>query len=377
MATIGERLRRALDPLRRHEADHVELRRRVAAILRRHVGFDVAVVATVDPTTAMWTHCVIDGMERDEALEAAIFENEFCEHDLLKLSDLLHVPSHTGSLLVAAAADRAESRRLHEIYRPAGFVDEVRVLLVDGGSPWGALVLLRGTPFGPEETAALAAVGPELATALRRSLLHAAVDRPDALALPPGLVVCGPDGSIDQLNDEARALLAGSGLDHVPQVVAAVRAKRAAGGRSEAAFATTDGRWIAFHATSLGDRDVVIVEQVRAQRLAELIVRARGLSPREREVVELVARGSSTKEIAAALFISEWTVQDHFKSIFDKFGVRSRQELVAAVFFDHYGPRHEAGDTPSPYGWYLEEGHQTRGSSTPAGGDRSPGDVPR
>lgn len=355
MVAIAERLERAVAALRRHEADHVELRARIAEILRRHIGFDVAVVATVDPTTAMWTHCLLDGMERDEALEEAIFENEYGEHDLLKLSDLLHVRSHAGSLLVAAAGDTGGSRRLHEIYRPVGFVDELRLLLVDHGAPWGAVVLLRSTtPFTTEETAALVGVGPDLASALRRSLLHAAVDRPEALELPPGFVVCRSDGSIDEITDEARKLLAGSGIDHVPQVVAAVRTKRAAGQRGEAAMATTDGRWIAFHATSLGDRDVVIVEQARAQRLAELIVRARGLSSREREVVELVARGSSTKEIAAALFISEWTVQDHLKSIFDKFGVRSRQELVASVFFDHYGPRHEAGDTPSPYGWYLD-----------------------
>ena len=355
MATIDERLERAIAALRRHETDHVELRAHIAEVLRRHVGFDVAVVATVDPTTAMWTHCLLDGMERDEVLEAAIFDNEYREHDLLKLGDLLHLRSHAGSLLVAAAGDSRASRRLHEIYRPAGFADELRVLLVDNATPWGAVVLLRATsPFTPEETAALARVGPDLAAALRRSLLHAAVERPGALQLPPGLLICRPDGSIAEMSDEARRLLDGSGIDHVPQVVAAVRAKRAAGDRGDAALATTDGRWVAFHATSIGERDVVIVEQARAQRLADLIVRSRGLSPREREVVELVARGSSTKEIAGALFISEWTVQDHLKSIFAKFGVRTRQELVAAMFFDHYGPRHDAGDTPSPYGWYLE-----------------------
>lgn len=355
MATRDDRLRRAVAALRRHETDHVELRVAMARVLRRHVGFDVAVMATVDPTTAMWTHCVLDGMERDEALEAAIFDNEYREPDLLKLGDLMHERSHAGSLLTAAGGDPGASRRLDQLYRPAGFADEARLLLVDHGTPWGALVLLRTAgPFTPEEVEDLAGVGTDLASALRRSLLHAAVDRPDALERPPGLVVCRADGSIGDMTDEARALLDGSGIDHVPQVVASVRAKRAAGQRGEAALPTTDGRWIAFHATSLGDHEVVIVEQVRAQRLAELIVRARGLSPRERDVVELVARGSSTKEIAAALFVSEWTVQDHLKSIFDKFGVRTRQELVAAMFFDHYGPRHHAGDTPSPYGWYLD-----------------------
>ena len=170
VTAIDERLERAVAALHRHETDHVELRARIAEVLRKHVGFDVAVVATVDPTTAMWTHCLLEGMERDEALEQEIFDNEYRERDLLKLGDLLHVRSHAGSLRAAAAAGEEGSRRLQEIYRPAGFADELRVLLVDGGTPWGALVLLRsGAPFTPEEVSAVAAAGPELAAGLRRA----------------------------------------------------------------------------------------------------------------------------------------------------------------------------------------------------------------
>jgi len=353
-----DRLQTAIDRLARRAVDHVELRRQVAEVLRAQVGFDLAVVATVDPTTTMWTHCLLDGAERDEALEAAVFDNEYRHDDVLKLTDLRTAPGHIGTLAQATGGDPAASARLRDVYRPAGFDDELRLLLVDGESPWGAVCLLRsgaGTSFTEDEARALAGVGAPLAAALRRSLLHAAVEQPGALDAPPGLIMCGPDGSDTDISDEARHLLEGLGLDEVPQVVTALLAKRASGRRAEAAVPTVDGRWLAFHATGLGDRDVVIVEQVRSQHLADLIVRTRGLSPRERDVVEQVARGRSTKAIARDLFISEWTVQDHLKAIFAKFGVRSRQELVAAIFFDHYGPRHAAEDTPSPYGWYLDD----------------------
>jgi DNA-binding CsgD family transcriptional regulator len=52
-------------------------------------------------------------------------------------------------------------------------------------------------------------------------------------------------------------------------------------------------------------------------------------------VVFLLARGLSTKEIAAELCISAHTVNDHIKVIFTKAGVSSRGELVARLFADY------------------------------------------
>src|SRR3954454_19254550 len=53
------------------------------------------------------------------------------------------------------------------------------------------------------------------------------------------------------------------------------------------------------------------------------------LSKREIEVLKLMAKGKSNKEIGTALFISEGTVKSHVKSIFAKLNVISRTEAVA------------------------------------------------
>ena len=53
------------------------------------------------------------------------------------------------------------------------------------------------------------------------------------------------------------------------------------------------------------------------------------LSPREREVLELLARGYLYKEIAEALHISVPTVNSHIRRIYEKLHVRSRSQAVA------------------------------------------------
>lgn len=56
------------------------------------------------------------------------------------------------------------------------------------------------------------------------------------------------------------------------------------------------------------------------------------LSPRENEVLELLAKGFLQKEIADQLGISYWTVQTHTARIYEKLQVRSRAQAVAKYF---------------------------------------------
>lgn len=52
------------------------------------------------------------------------------------------------------------------------------------------------------------------------------------------------------------------------------------------------------------------------------------LTPREREVMQLLAEGQSTKQIASALHVSPKTIEVHRKQIMDKLGFQSLAELV-------------------------------------------------
>ena len=53
------------------------------------------------------------------------------------------------------------------------------------------------------------------------------------------------------------------------------------------------------------------------------------LSPRERDVLELLAKGYQSKEIATQLGIAYWTVEGYVANIYHKLHVRSRAQAVA------------------------------------------------
>ncbi|GLZ81273.1 DNA-binding response regulator [Actinorhabdospora filicis] len=75
--------------------------------------------------------------------------------------------------------------------------------------------------------------------------------------------------------------------------------------------------------------ETVLAEGVAARLVAH--VRARGLSPRELEVLRAVARGLSNPEIGRELFIGEATVKSHLTSVFAKLGVKDRTAAVMAA----------------------------------------------
>lgn len=73
-----------------------------------------------------------------------------------------------------------------------------------------------------------------------------------------------------------------------------------------------------------------------------------GLTPREREVLRLVAAGSTNREIASELFVSENTVNFHVKNIFAKLHLKNRAQAAAfAVRSGIADPPLETPDGPA------------------------------
>jgi len=64
------------------------------------------------------------------------------------------------------------------------------------------------------------------------------------------------------------------------------------------------------------------------RRLAKKASGTQPLSEREREVLQLVARGHSYREIGEELFIAEKTVENHVRNILGKLHLNRRHELV-------------------------------------------------
>ncbi len=60
----------------------------------------------------------------------------------------------------------------------------------------------------------------------------------------------------------------------------------------------------------------------------EAAVETLGITPRELEILELIAAGLSTKEIAERIFVSENTVKTHASRLFDKLGAKRRTQAV-------------------------------------------------
>ena len=75
--------------------------------------------------------------------------------------------------------------------------------------------------------------------------------------------------------------------------------------------------------------EVAVAAGSNAETVPDDAARERlGITPREMEVLQLVARGLSNREIGETLFVSESTVKTHCSRAFDKLGARRRTEAV-------------------------------------------------
>jgi DNA-binding NarL/FixJ family response regulator len=186
---------------------------------------------------------------------------------------------------------------------------KLRVLVVDDHDVvhWGFRVLLGEQPWvqrcmsarsGEEALALLPTLRPHVAL----------VDL--FLAGESGADVCA---SIRRASPDTRVLLiSGSGRMSPP----AARAAGASGFVSKDWEAKEVAR--AVHMVGLGQTLFAPTSQLPAPLLSE----------REREVLDLIAAGSTNREIASTLYLSPHTVKEHTSALYRKLGARNRAEAV-------------------------------------------------
>ncbi len=312
-----------------------------AKALRRVVAFDGVCVVTLDPATLLPTGEVVEN-GLPGAARPRMAEIEIGEPDFLKFTDLAREPVRAAGLSHVTGGELDRSARHRELKRPHGLGDEIRSVLVGDTGAWAGITLLReaGTaPFAPGDATLVASLEPPLLEGLRRALLFAGEPAQGGDA---GLVSLREDNTIEAADAPAQAWLAELAAPEALLGAIATRARAAAAGLDDrcasARIRTATGRWLHLRGTLLAGRALVVLEPVARRELASLVAEAYGLTERERTITACVARGLSTEQIAAELFLSPHTVQDHLKAIFEKVGVSSRGALVAHLFFDHYAP---------------------------------------
>jgi DNA-binding CsgD family transcriptional regulator len=369
----AERARREIIRLSHAGLDSKTFRIEAVKQLRKAIPIDASFFATADPATLLFTGAVVDEVLTDSS--GQFLENEFLRDDSLKFTGLVKGRSPVGSLGAATGGELVSSPRYQEILEPLDLGDELRAALMVGSKCWGFMCLHRersGPDFTPAEAAFLAKLTPHLAEGLRTALLigdgRGATSPPDG----PGLLLLGDDLSLAAITPAAEAWLeevvqpGWPGSLELPDPIYAVAARLLAVERGgyppdelpRLRIRTASGRWLVLHASRLRTADAegriaVIFEEARPSEIAPLIVDAYGLTRREGEITQLVLRGLSTAEVSGQLHITPNTVRDHFKSIFDKVGVRSRRELVGQVFAQQYQPLMATGRALNPDGWFA------------------------
>jgi DNA-binding CsgD family transcriptional regulator len=347
------------------------LKAEVLARLRRVVPVDALWWATSDPSTLLFTQAFREGIP-DELIPYFV-DNEFQGDDVNQWTSLARDRDGVTTLSRATDGDLESSARYRDLFQPMGLGDELRAVLRTGDACWGLMCLHReaGQSFTEEDQQLIRVLAPHLAEGLRAGLLTVGATETAAIDAP-GLVVLDRGGELVAATAPARAWFAELGHDHHSRRPVPAEVNTAAGllRRSDAdnpedspvprlRVRTLAGRWAVLHASwldnAIGDdaQIAVIIEPATAFEVAEVIMQAYGLTERERTVTKLVCQGHSTVEIAAQLWISTNTVQDHLKSIFDKTGVRSRREVMARILRDHYLPGMRQARTVGPTGYFT------------------------
>ena len=216
---------------------------------------------------------------------------------------------------------------------------------------WAFLELWRigaAEPYTDAHADYLARVAQPITTALRHCQARTfAAAAPVSESAGPVVLVLSPELDVRAQTPETEEylrLLVPPGADRRPipagaYNVAAQRLCREAGVDDHLPMVRvnhTRGLWLTLKAARMGspgggaaDDVAVSIERTSPADRLDVFARANGLTAREIELLTLLAGGADTRTVAAAMFVSEHTVQDHLKSIFAKTETTNRRALLA------------------------------------------------
>jgi DNA-binding CsgD family transcriptional regulator len=331
-----------------------------AARLKRAIAFDGACWHTLDPGSDLITqHHLQDLPDRFPVLA----RNEYAVEDVNKFQQLARAERKAATMNEATRGHPELSPRFRDLLSHAGLGPELRGAFVADGTAWGALILVRraGHPdFASRDVKLIASASALFARAVRRGLVAESCSAPVATPEAPGVIELDATGGLIRTSSSAEPLLvelsgttieAGLRAPAIHVIHSATRLAIATAGNARAAalpsatVKTPAGTWLVLHGGLLGDlrsgNIAVFIQRAHPTVVAPLLLKAYGLTPREREVTQLILRGATAIQTAQRLGISPHTVADHTKSIFEKTGARTRGELSATVFFGEHLPRIE------------------------------------
>jgi DNA-binding CsgD family transcriptional regulator len=344
--------------------DGPELLGAVIERLRRAVSFEAYCASTTDPASGLVTRSLAEEMGGAE--EAAIFfERLYFEYDMDQFKSMVQSRRSTILLSQAGGGRLEHTARYRELLHPLGLAHELTGVFTAGGYMWGSMDLIRekGRPdFEPRQVVLLQRIAPHLGNALRTAALRKQTGVKGVMTNTPGVLTLDHQGDVVQHTPAAERWMRdledlGPGWREWTRLPTAIRMVVVALRRALSPECARDvdseprllasgrsGCWLTLYGSlteatpERPSETVVIIEPAKPEELLPFSISAYGLSPREEELVKLIVRGLSTARISRTLFISEHTVQNHLRSVFEKVGVRSRGELVKRLFFDNLYP---------------------------------------
>lgn len=317
--------------------------------LRRRLAFQSHVWALIDPETEVGTAPLATVPEALMVQLPGVVRRRYLT--TVNRWDRMAVP--VASLYQATGGEPAQSLLHREVLGPAGIGDIASIVFRDRFGIWAFLDLWRFSadgPFTDGELATLAEDVPPITDALRRCQARG-FDAPSPVPLRPGPAVLflSPElevhGQTPETDGYLRALLPPE-VDRQPVPagaynVAAALLAHEAGIHPHPPVARArlvGGLWLTFRAARVEselpvtERNIAVtIELTSPAERRSLYARSHGLTARETELLERLALGADTRALARDLYLSEHTVQDHLKSIFEKTNTHNRRTLLSRV----------------------------------------------